>query len=422
MIRREMASAINTALKLGIASTLKLDKLFHGHALGDASWRGDRYAEYHRLLANGPITRSFTIGGWAALGFDAVQEGLRDDRFSADMRRSNALRRFYGLTASGGESFIDTPTLLNTDPPDHTRLRKLARQGFLHRYVATLDATIETIVTSCLSRLDNVEEFELVEALARPLPVTLISEVLGVESAQRDEFRAMSEEFLKHIGMIDIEALQAVNNSFRDMSAFMNRVLERKRQDPGADLLSAMLDAEGDDKMTTKELVILGATLMTAGYETTMRLIASAMWLLVTHPEQLREVRADPSLIANAVEEALRLEPPAQAVIRVAKDDFEFHGAKLKAGQTIAFIIAAANRDPDANPDPHSFDVKRENRRHVAFGYGPHLCLGAELARLEARIALLLLLDRFEDLQLVEAVWEPNLSVRGLERLRLACH
>ena len=402
-----------------IAATF-LDRVVNDSRLADPHFEGDPYPEYDRLLKKAPLVRSFAAGGWMALGFDAVTDALKDPRFSVDLRNSPTISRFSRMTAGDGESILENSTLLNTDPPDHTRLRKLVRTGFLHKYVQSLEPRIRALIDDCLSNVQGQGEFDLVETLARPLPAYLIAEILGVEDTERDGFRRLTELYFRNSMVFNFKAQLVAVDTYRQLVEFMGGVVQRKRSQPGNDLISGLIAAEEDgEQLSAKEVTSTCILLMFAGYETTTRLIGSMVFLLSRHADQMRLLREQPQLIPNAVEESLRFEPPVQFLFRVAMQDMEFHGARIKRHQTVTICYAAANRDPAANERPHEFDITRTKVKHVAFGYGIHLCLGAELARLEARLALEMLLDRYRNLSAKSETprWEPGYFVRGLEEL-----
>ncbi len=383
-------------------------------------FEGDLYPEYDRLLKKAPIVRSFAMGGWLALGFDAVTDALKDSRLSSDLRNSPSISGVNRMLSGDGESTIlDYSTLLNTDPPDHTRLRKLARTGFLHKYIQSLEPRIQALIDDCLNNVRGQAEFDLVETLARPLPANVIAEILGVEDTERDGFKLLTEVFLRNSMTFTFQAQRLAVTTYYQLVEFMDGVVQRKRSQPGNDLISSLIATEEDgEQLTAQEVTTTCILLMLAGYETTTRLIISMVFLLSRH-SQMHLLREQPQLIPNAVEESLRFEAPVQFLIRVVMENMEFHGARMKKHQIVTICYAAANRDPAVNEHPHEFDIKREKINHVAFGYGVHLCLGAELARLEARLVMEMLLDRYRNLSVKSETpkWEPNYFVRGLEEL-----
>ena len=383
--------------------------------------RTDPYRQYERVRRNGPVVRSYMAGGWLVLGHAAVKEATTDPRFSVDVRKSPFILRMVRMLARGEEvSFLDHVTLLNEDPPDHTRLRKLARLGFLHGYVQSLEPNIRQLVDECLATVQGKGTFDLMETLAGPLPAFLISDILGVPRTDRVKFRDWSETIVKYARSLNYDGISRTNVAYRAVLDYLAHVVEEKRAHPADDLISHLIAAEEEgDKLSLEEVHATGLLLLIAGHETTTRLIGNAVYLLLTHPEQLELLRRSPDLLPNAIEETLRFEPPVQHTTRIALEDIDFHGCAIKQFQTVELIIGAANRDPSANERPNEFDIRRDSIEHVAFGYGPHLCLGAALARLEATTALEMLLARYPNLRLESQVpaWGDSDFMRGLDEL-----
>jgi cytochrome P450 len=396
-----------------------LDRVVNGSPIGDPKFEGDPYSLYARLLAKGPSVRSYIIGGWGVLSFQAVHEALLDPRFSADVVQNPTINRIYQFATRGDSTMLDNPMLVTTDPPEHSRLRKLARHGFLHRYVQSLEPTIRQMTDECLTNAQDCRQFDLIATLARPLPANVMSHILGIDPTDRERFRRLSEAFTRSSAVIDFDSIRLADAAFREMLDFMQGTIEKRRARTGDDLISNLIAAEEDgDRLTPRELTSMCVLLMFAGYENTMRLIGNAVYLLLRHPDQMQYLRAHPALLPNAIEEVLRFEPPAQFVTRTALEDMEFFGKRIRKDQLLILVIASANRDPAANENPHLFDIHRDNIRHIAFGHGIHLCLGAELARLECRIALEMLFERFQSMELhAEPAWEPGYWVRGLQEL-----
>jgi pimeloyl-[acyl-carrier protein] synthase len=399
------------------------DRLVTGSWMGGPSFLEDPYSDYARLRARGELVRSFSIGGWNVVGFEAVRDAMRDARFGVDLRKSPFVDRTVRLVSRGKPfRILEDPTMLNVDPPDHTRLRRLARQGFLHKYVCSLAPKIEGLVDECLATVQG-GAFDLMETLAQPLPANVIADILGVPREDRSRFQAWSELIAKNGRNIEYDALRRTDAVFNELIDYLAQITDAKRADPGDDLISHLIAAEEDgDRLSAAEIHATSALLLIAGHETTTRLIGNAMWLLLSHPEQLEMLRANPDLMPNAIEEVLRFEPPVQHMTRIALEDMDFHGVQIRKHQLCEVYLGSANRDPEANPNPDVFDISRDKIQHVGFGYGIHLCLGAELARLEARIALTMLLERFPSLGLTSATpaWGDSTFVRGLDELVLA--
>lgn len=417
-----MQKLFSTIFKTGQLAASFLDRVINDSRLGDPSYTGDPYPEYERLLSQGPIVRSYVVGGWCVLDFDTVVELLKDPRVSADLFKNPTLHRMYRYSSDGDSRILQNPLMLNTDPPEHSRLRKLARSGFLHNFVQALEEKIRQSVNQCFLEVEGQTQIDLIDTLARPLPANIISDLIGVETHDWEQFRFMTDAYLRGVSKIEFSSLRRADKAFGEMLEFMEIVVERKRLDRGDDLISALIAAEEDgDKLSAEEVTTMCVLLMSAGYETTTRLIGNAVYLLLKHPEQLLELRKNPELVPNAIEEVLRFEPPVQTLVRIALEDMEVKGRQIKKHQTLILIPAAANRDPNANDNPDKFDITRKNIKHIAFGYGIHLCLGAELARLETKVALEMLLDRYPQIELASQSpkWEPGYVMRGLEELTL---
>jgi cytochrome P450 len=419
--RDAMATIDQAIFKAFQLATSFLDRTVTGNGVRRDGLTDDPFPEYKRILGKGPVVRSYSTGGWFVLGYEAVSDAMKDPRFGVDPRKSPFVRRLIRRISKGEKiRFIEQPTMLNLDPPDHTRLRKLARQGFLHKYVQSLESNIRELVDECLAAVQERGTFDVMETLAAPLPAFLISDILGVPREGRQKFQRWSEYIAKYARTFEYEALTNTNKIYNEMMDYLAGVVEEKRANPGHDLISQFIAAEEEgDKLTAEEIYSTSGLLLIAGHETTTRLIGNALWLLLTHPDQLQQLRDDPDLIPNAVEEALRFQSPVQHTSRVALEDIEFYGKKIRKHQLLELIIGAANRDPAANDDPDRFDVRRENVQHVGFGYGIHLCLGADLARLEAKTVLEMLLDRYPDMSLENPVpaWGDSDFVRGLDEL-----
>ncbi|WP_329455364.1 cytochrome P450 family protein [Streptomyces sp. NBC_01497] len=385
-----------------------------------AGFVADPHARYAHLRAGGAVRHVRLPDGataWLVLGHGLVRAALTDPNLRNDVRAS-ATRQDDGGFAVGRN-------MLQADPPDHTRLRRLVARAFTGRRVAALRPRVEEITDALLDAMVPRGRADLVDALAFPLPVTVICELLGVPGADRDTFRRWSSEVVAATDPVAATAAQ------RDMTRYLAELIAVRRADPTADDLLAALTrtsgdghGEGEEALSSEELIGMAFLLLVAGHETTANLISSAVHLLLRHPDQLAALRADPSLLGATVEESLRHEPPALATsLRYAAYDVELGDVTVPAGDTVIVSLASANRDPAAFTDPDRFDIRRdpaELRRHLAFGHGIHHCLGAPLARLEAPLALRALLERCPDLALDPAagppVWRPSL-LHGLVTL-----
>ena len=385
--------------------------------------RQDPYQGYRIPLDREPVMRSYQNRGWMILGYDEIREMFRDPRFARDMRVNPFLVKMIRFAAGGRPMvFIDNPTMLNLDPPDHTRLRKLAAQEFTNRTIQSLETRIEEIVGACLDSYDGSGRFDVMEQLARPLPGTVIAELLGLLTEDMAFFQGVSSRLLGLSVLDDPDRMADGVRANDELRESFTSIIEGRREAPGQDFIGQLIAAgEEGDRLTTEEMLSTCVLLIVAEHKTTTRLITNGLTLLLKHPEQMQTLRDTPELLERAIEEMLRVEPPVQAMPRFIREDFTFHGKKLKRNQLALAIIGAANRDPRTFDDPDRFDITRDAPPHVGFGYGIHLCLGIALARLEARVAFRLLLDYFPRMTLAEPVeWTGPSLVRGVDHLHIS--
>jgi cytochrome P450 len=276
------------------------------------------------------------------------------------------------------------------NPPDHTRLRKLANKGFTPRLIRSLEPRVREITRQLIASLRGQVEGDLVSAFSGPLPTIVIAEMLGVERERLNDFKRWSDDLVLGTSRPSDEAVRArVRQSGAELRAYFEQMIARRRTDPGEDVITALVRAEEErDMLSAAEILALAVLLLLAGNETTTNLIGNAVRTLLAHPEELAKVRADRTLVPALVEEVLRYESPVQIIFRQTARAVELEGGKLPAGATVFLLLGAANRDERKFPEPDRFEVARNPQDHVGFGYGIHYCLGAPLARLEGRIAL----------------------------------
>lgn len=387
-------------------------------------YRQSPYESYERMRERGTVIRSYANQGWFVNGFDEVQELLRDPRFSSDVRRNKFFHRILRVASNGLDiPLVDKPAMLNRDPPDHTRLRKLVAPGLINTYIQSLEPMIGELVDELLDSIPDQSEFDLIKSLAQPLPAMVIAEMMGVPKVERLLFQSWSEALMGATMIDQPQLIEKAARADKEMRAYLHQLVERKYSEPGADLISMLLNVEQQsDKLSRDELVSNCILLLTAGHETTSRLIGNGLYTLMRHPDQMQDLRDNPALMANAIEEMLRFESPIQMTIRFVAQSFWFHGHQFKKNQLIMVGIGAANRDAQANDSPETFDIRRKPIQHVAFGYGIHLCLGMALARLEGKIVFTRLLERFPLIRNVDGVptWGSNPFFRGLASLRIS--
>jgi cytochrome P450 len=346
--------------------------------------------------------RRFSNAGRHALSLDRLPEEVR-----------KKAKPIYDHYAVG---------LIHTDPPDHTRMRALINKVFTVQAMESLRPRVQKIVDDLLDAAASNGEMDIMAALAYPLPVAIISQILGIPAEDNENFAYWNEGVneLTASGRTTEANLERGLPIFQHLRTYLRELIEKRRRDPQDDLLSAlvMVEEEGD-RLSEEELITNYQTLITAGFETTMNLIGTGLLTLLRHPEQLARLQADPSLTESAVEELLRFETPFQRNWRVAAQDVELGGKRIERGQLVAQMLGAANRDPEIFPDPDRLDITRNSGRHIAFGYGIHFCIGAPLARLEATVAFTTLLRRFPNLRLAQNVpeWLPSYQLRLLKSL-----
>ncbi|HJP78087.1 MAG TPA: cytochrome P450 [Pseudonocardiaceae bacterium] len=361
-----------------------------------------------------PILRvSFPSGheGWLVTRYEDARLVLSDPRFSRALLYDGAPCLIQPGDFSTGERSI-----LNLDPPDHTRLRRLAAQAFTARKIAALRPMIQRITDDLLDTMATLAPpADVIEHFAFPLPTAVMCEILGVPFGNRERFGQWSQVIVTPLSYTPELVEQARADGARDML----ELVVAKRDNPGEDILSALVHAqEGDDRLTDAELVDLGSQLLLAGHETTVTLLGTGLVLLFTHPDQLAALRADPDLTPSAIEEIMRYDGPIEnSLLRVPLEDVEIAGTVIKKGEGVVAQTSAANRDPLVFKEPEKFDITRREGAQLGFGHGIHFCLGAALARLEAEVALRGLLARFPTLDLAippeKIVWRPPLSTRG---------
>ncbi len=368
--------------------------------------RADPYDLYERIRVKDPVHRMRLINAWAMTGYEDAQEVLSDHK------------RF----SSGDNKLQYAPyrTMLDLDPPDHTRLRSLVSKAFTPRSVLELGPRVQEIVDELLDSVAGKERFDLIRDFAFPLPVIVIAEMLGIPAEDRDRFDVWSNDLALAVEpLLSAEEVERVERASDEIVAYFEGIIERRRERPEDDLLSALLAAEEEgERLSHDELLGTLMLLLVAGNETTRSLIGNGMLALLKHPDQLQRLREDPQLLETAIDELLRYDSPVQLIVRVALEEMEFRGRRFDAGQRIMVLVGAANRDPTVFVNPGALDIGRKEKSHISFGRGIHYCLGSPLALLEARVAFANLLERFSSIELVsEPAFKDQIVLRGVESL-----
>jgi cytochrome P450 len=375
-----------------------------------AQFRDNPYPIYSYLHAHAPVQWNTALGAWTFVRYADVLSMLTDARFSAERVR-----------AAAANTNQIARSMLVTDPPDHTRLRALVQKAFTPRMIDQLRPRIVAVVGELLDRVAvKPESFDVIADLAYPLPVVVIAELLGVPPEDRVKFREWSATLAASLDpLVPPEVSERVLPARESLHGYLRGIIAERRREPRADLISALVAVEEQgDVLSEPELVLMCTLLLIAGHETTVNLIGNGMLALLSHPDQLARLRADPALIGSAVEELLRFDSPVQLTARIASEPLEVDGHAIERGQWVLPLLGAANRDPAQFPEPDRLDLGRNPNQHVAFGRGIHFCLGAPLARLEGQIAIGSLVRRFPHLSLAgKPVRRDQITLRGLRSL-----
>ncbi|HVN37550.1 MAG TPA: cytochrome P450 [Myxococcota bacterium] len=387
--------------------------------LADGAYAVARYADVayvlrHPELFSSRAMLSATSGGFATALASAVRE-------PSEAARIAELLKAMPITI---ETQLASRSLIAVDPPVHGPMRNLVNRGFTPRRISDLDARVRAIARAALAHLDGKADFDMVSQFFVPLPVTVIAELLGVEPERSSDFKRWSDCAVAVTGGGGAGALRAADvlEGVSSLSRYIMGVVEQRRTSPGNDLVSVLIRAEdGETALTSVEVAMFTLLLLVAGNETTTNLLGNALIALMEHPRELERVRRDPTRIPALVEEALRYDSPIQFLFREARQDVELGGVKIPAGATVMPLIGSANRDEAQFAHADRFDPSRNTQGHLAFGLGIHFCLGASLARLEARVALEELLPRFSAYERMEprVQYVDSYIVRGPKRLPL---
>jgi len=391
-------------------------RLMLAPASGDQVWELLAEARDH-----GPLLRSRL--SYLTADYAAVKEILSSPDFRAGRptRDGSVLGRLLDRTAPPVQNPVEPPSLLATEPPDHTRYRRLVTRVFTVRAVERLRVRTEAIAAELLDGLDPSAPVDLIDSYCVQLPLTVITEILGVPPAQRNQVLELGTRAAPSLDFaLGWRQFRAVTSGLRDFGRWLDDHIEQLRRHPGEDLLSQLIEARDENgALDDRELKATAGLVLAAGFETTVNLLGNAIALLDRHPDQRARLRADGALWPNAVDEALRLDPPVLMTGRVSTRPTSVAGLDLPEGAPVVTLLAGANRDPRVFADPDRFDVARENARdHVSFSGGRHYCLGASLARMEGEVGLRALAERFPDLHLLPGAGRrPTRVLRGYETL-----
>ncbi|UNK16378.1 cytochrome P450 [Paenibacillus sp. N3/727] len=374
------------------------------------------YPVYEKLRKSDPLLNlMFPDGsyGWLVSSYEDAVAVLKDPRFIKD------ITKIYGNEYAS----VFTSNMLFSDPPDHKRLRGLVQKGFTPQIIAGMRDHIQDIADELLDAVSSQDSMNLIDDYAFLLPIIVISELLGVPLEDRDKFRIWSNSI---IGASNQETGEEVTQHMNEFVQYLGEWFANVRENPGNDMISQLIISEElGDRLSEEELYGVVTLMIIAGHETTVNLIGNGVLALLEHPEQRKLLQEQPDLIHGAIEEMLRFNGPVEfSTSRWATEDFEFRGQMMKRGDLVIVALDSANRDPEQFNDPDIFDITRDKSKHLAFGKGIHLCLGAPLARLEGEIAINTLLRRFPNIELrsdvQELEWKPGMIVRGVKEIPLS--
>jgi cytochrome P450 len=380
-------------------------------------FRQDPHALYRRMRPGGPacpVTLPNGWPGWLVTSYEDARRLLADPRVSKDVTHAISLFPPGQARAYGSPLSVN---MLMSDPPDHTRLRRLVNKAFTTRAVERLRPRIERAAGQLLDEISAGAAVDLLEAYALPLPIIVICELLGVPLADRDDFRAWTQTF------VTTSTPEELATAGRQLTGYLTALIDDKRKNPADDLLSVLVQVSDEGStLSPGETLNMAFLLLTAGFETTVNLIANGVLALLRHPAQLALLRSDPSLLPGAIEEILRFDGPVHvATLRYTTEPVDAGKTEIPADQLVHVSLLAANRDGNRFTDPDRFDITRQDAGHVAFGHGIHHCVGAPLARLEGQIAIGQLLDRFPGLALDgdpgALHWRESTLMHGLSSL-----
>lgn len=413
-------------------------------AMVDPSFWRDPYPFWAQVRATNPVSRARS-GMWVLTRYADVETALRDLRFSCEQARMNTRLRMLGQPAAESMERVFGRSMLHLDPPEHTRLRRLVNASFTQRRIGRMRPLIEHIAHLLIDEVAPDGEMDFIADFAYALPITVIFERFGIPFADRPalarlirrhrdgRFRLVTETATEQgTGPLDDAAprtsiaLETMERTAMELSEYLADLLRSRADGAGNDLLSEMLrestdDTHARDPLVESELVGTAMLLLIAGQETTINLLGNGMLALLRHPAQFDLLARDPTLVPSAVEEMLRFDTPIQVVPRVLRDEIELGGHRLAERSEVLVVLAAANHDPARFNEPDSFDVTRRRNAHLGFGGGVHHCVGGNLARTEADVAVRVLLERCPRLYLAEDThrWRPNPFLRGLESLQV---
>jgi cytochrome P450 len=378
------------------------------------------YPLYHKLRSEDPVHWDRFLHTWVVTRYPDVVNVLHS--FSADRTPTPAQLTAMGLSALNPIAQVMVKQMLFMDAPAHTRLRGLASAAFTPGKVEALRQHIQEIANDLLDRVQTRGRMDIIADFAAPLPAIVTAEMLGVPTEDHANLKKWSADFAEMLGNFqhNPDRIPRVLESTNSLTSYFQAAISKMRQHPRQGLIYSFMTAELDgDRLTDEEIVANSIVTMVGGQETTTNLIGNGLLTLMRNPEQLAQLRDNPSLIPSAVEELLRYESPSQHTGRIAREDVEMADKQIRKGQAVMAIMAAANRDPERFPNPDQLILDRSDNKHLAFGWSSHFCFGAPLARMEGQIAFETILRRLPNLKITPGpvTWRNNSGLRGLTSL-----
>lgn len=387
----------------------------------DHEARVDPHPKLKQLRENGRVMRDEGVKTWLLSHYDDIKTTVNDGTYVRQPSKAEE-GSLIGMLADPDDPEGRRTSILFLDNPDHARNRTPLMTAFYKR-IKKMESEIEVLIDQVIEKAPVSGRFDLMEHVAVPIPILVIAHILGVDESRLPEFRYWSEGIILGLNpMRTPEETSYLEESSEKLNEYFSELMEARRHDPKDDLISDMVQAQADGgDFDDEELRINLQALLVGGNLTTTDLIGNGAWLFLTHPEQMEALKADPGLAAQAVEEVLRYEAPVQATSRIVPEDREVAGCPMKKSQAVFMSLAAANRDPEQFDNPEAFDITIKRKSHVSFGGGAHICIGAPLARIEARRVYTKLFERYPNLKLVEQdiTWRTLPFFRGIEKLEV---
>ena len=404
------------ATTTGKAPALSLCRLLEPEVLANP------YPLYDQLRREDPVLWDPFLHSWVVTRYADVITVLRD--FSASRTPTPEQLSAIGLEALTPLARVMVQQMLFLDPPSHSRIRGLAACAFTPARVTALKNRIQQLTDELLDAVEPQGQMDVLADFAEPLPAIVTSELFGVSTEFALQLKTWSAKFAEMLGNFqhNPDRLPAMLETIENLVAFFSKTIEDQKRKPCPGLVHSLVQAEiGGDRLSHDEVIANCIITLVGGLETTTNLIGNGMLTLLRHPDEMRQLSKDPSLMSSAVEELLRYESPSQHTARLAPEDLILGGKTIRKRQAVIAVMGAGNRDPERFSDPHRLDLARQDNRHLAFGWGAHFCFGAPLARIEGQIAISTLLRRFPSIELVPEpiVWRQNLGLRGLQSLHV---